>query len=77
MQRTTERVKFLSQCDDRLGRITYGLFEVLIDTEELRRQMMRAVQNKGKESWDGALGVIYRPATKEQAEFVIEQERKK
>ena len=68
-----ERVHLLSGFENSLGQEIYGIFEVSICPELIREQMERAARNKSKQSSDGPVRVFYKPATKEQAELLIEQ----
>jgi len=73
-QEKLRRVQLLTGCEDDMHRPLYGLFEVLINDEQLRRQMLRAYKNSGRKSTNGALVVRYQPATQAQAENMVKHQ---
>lgn len=72
MKRNLRRIHLQSGCTDRMRRPIDGLFEVLIDEDQIVEQMERATNNKSRQAWHGPLGIVYHPCTKAQADFIKE-----
>jgi len=71
-KRNLRRIHLQFGCTDRMNRRIEGLFEVLLDDDDIVRQMERAYNNKSHVCTDGPVVVVYHPCTKAQAEYVVE-----
>ncbi len=70
-KRNLRRVHLQSGATDRMGRPLEGIFEVLIDEDDIVNQMERAFKNKSKMATDGPIVVTYLRASKAEADFLI------
>lgn len=70
-KRNLRRIHLQSGATDHMGRPLDGIFEVLIDEDDIVSQMERAYKNKSRMACNGPLVVTYQKASKAEAEFLI------
>lgn len=70
-KRNLKRITLQSGCKDRLMRNIEGIFEVLVDLDDVNDLMIGAAVNKSHVSSRGPVIVRYQKATKAQADELI------
>lgn len=74
MSKNLRRIHIQSGASDRMGRPLDGVFEILLDEDEIVEQMERAYNNRSRQSKYGSAVVRYQPATKAEADFLVKGE---
>ena len=71
MKRNLRRLHLQSGCTDRMHRAISGLFEILLDDDQVVEIMERASQNRSKVSSCGPLVVRFSNIPKAQADYIV------
>lgn len=70
-KRNLVRLRVQSGVTLRHNRKIDGIFEIILDKDDIKLQMERASRNKSRESWCGAIGVRFQNATPEEADYLM------